>query len=96
MPHEEFREWLKENRITLKDLCRDVGVSNLSYYTTDGHLFPPEYIQKWQETYGWTDEQAFCFQYDRHFKKSGEMFKTQAEEEALNWLRGLKGVLRGI
>lgn len=64
--HENFREWLSDNKLILEDLAGVVGVKQqaVSYYLSKNKFFPSEWIYKWSDTYGltaWEMEQIFLF-----------------------------------
>jgi hypothetical protein len=65
MFHQHLRSWMHKNKVTFKELSHLVGVKNLTHYTTGGKCFPAEWIRTWAQTYGWTDEEVFTFQYDQ-------------------------------
>lgn len=89
--HEDLREWLSNNDLSLKDLGKVIGKTNLSHYTTTGKLFPAEWVEKWQEVYGWSDSEAFLFQYGRPFQGQGDPASKSDEviEVSLGKLRKL-------
>nr|WLJ25850.1 MAG: repressor protein C2/DNA Complex [Firmicutes phage HS10] len=96
MYHEDLREWLLVNGLFWKDLAKTVGTSSLTHYTTTGKLFPGEWIEKWQEVYGWSDEQMFHFAFDRPFKPNPELFKSEKDQKALDALATFKEALRAM
>lgn len=89
MYHEDLREWLLANGLFWKDLAKTVGTSSLTHYTTTGKLFPGEWIEKWQEVYGWSDREAFLFQYGRPFQEAPKEEEEEVIEVSLGKLRKL-------
>lgn len=87
--HEDLREWVSNNGLSFKDLGNVIGKTNLSYYTTTGKLFPGEWIEKWQEAYGWSDREAFLFQYGRPFQEASKEEEEEVFEVSLGKLRKL-------
>lgn len=87
--HEDLREWVSNNGLSLKDLGKVIGKTNLSHYTTTGKLFPGEWIEKWQEVYGWSDREAFLFQYGRPFQEAPQEAEEEVIEVSLGKLRKL-------
>ena len=86
MFHRHLRSWMRENQVTFKDLAELIGVKNLTHYTTSGKLFPAEWIRKWADAFGWTDDQTFTFQFDRPPK---DMEKDAIAEISLKRLKEL-------
>lgn len=89
MYHEDIREWLLANGLFWKDLAKTVGVSSLSHYTTTGKFFPPEWVEKWQKVYGWSDREAFLFQYGRPFQKDPQEEEDKVIKISLEKLKNL-------
>ena len=87
--HEDLREWARSNGLNLKDLGKVIGKTNLSHYTTTGKLFPAEWVEKWQEVYGWSDREAFLFQYGRPFQEAPQEVEEEVIEVSLGKLRKL-------
>lgn len=90
--HESLREWAVLNKIKMSDMAEAVGKTSISHYQFKP--YPIEWLLKWQQIYGWTDDQLFRYAFGRPLRQLGE--SVLSEETVVNLVaKGVRKALGG-